>query len=148
VGIPSLTAGIAAAAAVTAAAATVWAGGSLDGASSRPDFVTDACLSERHAAACDVALRYLASLDLDQGREACAMLAPSTLANAGGLAGCAETVAAARGIRIRYSLVSVAQTALGTTVHFTTRGESEASIPQTMLVSDAGRIVAVIPAMD
>jgi hypothetical protein len=146
--VSTFTAGIAAVAATTATAATVWAGGVFEGTpQSRPDFVTPDCATQRHAAACDVALRYLAALDLDRSGEACALLAPGTLDAAGGIGGCRNTLAAAEGIRIRYSLSEAVRASIGTTIRFTTQGESESPIEQAMLVSPEGRIIAVMPAM-
>ena len=92
-----------------------------------------------------VALRYLAALDRDRGRVACGLLAPTTLAAAGGLAGCTRTVATARGVRIRYVL-SARRSPLGTVVFFTTRGASPAPIPQVMIVTPGSRILLVMPA--
>lgn len=132
------------AAAATIATATVWAGGAADDDhSSGPDFVAPACTSEHQAAACRVALQYLSALDLDRGRQACALLAPGTRDAAGGMEGCAETIAAKRGIRIRYSLLAVDRTSLGTSIRFTTQGESDSPIVQVMLVSPTDQIIAV-----
>jgi hypothetical protein len=97
--------------------------------------------------ACSVALRYLAALDRDRGPEACGLLAPTTLAAAGGLSGCMHTLATARGIRIRYALLSAGRSPLGTVVLFTTRGASAAPIPQVMIVTPGGRILLVMPAL-
>ena len=68
------------------------------------------------------------------------------LAAAGGLAGCTRTVATARGVRIRYAVLSARRSPLGTVVFFTTRGASPAPIPQVMIVTPGGRILLVMPA--
>jgi hypothetical protein len=92
-----------------------------------------------------VALRYLAALDLDRAAEACAMLDRGTLDAAGGIAGCTATLGAARGIRIRYSLLAVLTSPLGRTIRFWTAARGRAPIYQQMLVSPAGRIIAIAP---
>jgi hypothetical protein len=104
------------------------------------------CRGVATARACAVALRYLAALDRDRGREACRLLAQSTLAAAGGLSGCLRTLATARGIRIHYALLTAGRSPLGTVVFFTTRGASAAPIPQVMIVTPGGRILLVMPA--
>jgi hypothetical protein len=142
---------VAAVAAPVAWAETPSAGGvgssrATSGPASRPDFVTPTCRMPANARACRVALRYLAALDLDRTREACRLLAPETLENAGGLAGCETTLRQARGIRIRYSIHGVHRSPVGTTVQFSTQGRSNAPVPQVMFVSPAGKIVLVAPA--
>jgi hypothetical protein len=110
-----------------------------------PDYVSPSCRLRANAMACAVALRYLAALDLDEAREACVTLDRGTLDAAGGIAGCMETLGAARGIRIGYSLLAVLMSPLGRTIRFWTAARGRARIYQQMLVSPAGRIVAIAP---
>jgi hypothetical protein len=123
------------------------AGSRVVEASSSPshaDFVTPRCRTPLFARACSVAVRYLTALDLDRADEACRLLAPETLQAAGGLGACKKTLLQARGIRIHYRVAAVAQTPLGTTVRFSTKADGRQWLRQQMLVSPAGRIVAVV----
>jgi hypothetical protein len=131
------------AAAVIAAASLAATPAGLAG---RTGALPKTCRGGAKADACSVALRYLAALDRDRGREACGLLAPTTLAAAGGLSGCMRTLVTARGVRIRYALLSARRSPLGTVVLFTTRGASAAPIPQVMIVTPRGRILLVMPA--
>src|SRR2546426_11581674 len=103
--------------ATLSAAATLWAGGVFGSGptTSRPIFVSASCHAPPNAAACAVALRYLAALDLDRGREACGLLDDPTLQAAGGTDGCSRTLAQARGIRIQYRVAAVNRSPLGWT---------------------------------
>lgn len=112
---------------------------------SRPDYVAPACRAVDNAKACGVALRYLAALDLDRFDEVCALLEPETLEGAGGLARCKRTLRSARGLRIRYSLTKVVASALGHTVFFSTRRGRSGPLPQGMIVTPRGLILAVVP---
>ena len=109
------------------------------------DFVTPKCKAAVYAPACGVAVRYLAALDHDRAAEACGLLAPETLQAAGGSSACKRILLQARGIRIHYRISAVAQSLLGTTVRFSTRAEGRGWLRQQMLVSPAGRIVAIVP---
>ncbi len=111
---------------------------------SRADFVTPSCRAAAYAGACGVALRYLAALDLDRADEACRLLDAETLEAAGGMAACRKALLRARGIRIHYRISTVARSPLGTTVRFSTRADGREWLRQQMLVSPAGRIVAVV----
>jgi hypothetical protein len=129
-----------------AAAATVWAGGAFDARpNSRPDFVSQRCREAANANACAIALRYLAALDLDRAEQACALLERSTLEAAGGVLGCTRTLSQARGTRIRYSVSDILHSPLGRVIRFSTRANSNAPVPQQMLVTPAGRILAIVP---
>jgi hypothetical protein len=137
---------VVAAVAAVCAAASLWAAGMFSSAqSSSPDFVSSDCRSRTNVRACTIALRYLAALDLDRAQEACGLLESSTLAAAGGMVGCTKTLLRARGIRIHYSISRVLHSPLGRTVRFSTLGDGDAPIRQQMLISPAGRIVAVVP---
>jgi hypothetical protein len=117
-------------------------------ASMRPvskQYVAPSCQAPANRRACSVALRYLAALDLDRAEVACGLLDGPTLAAAGGMAGCTRTLLQARGIRIRYSILAALASPLGTTIRFTTAGGSDPPLHQQMLVSRAGRIIAVVP---
>ena len=132
--------------AALSAGAIVWLGAPA-GATPRsaPDYVSPRCVLRANTTACAVALRYLGALDLDQVDKACAMLDRGTLDAAGGIAGCTATLSTARGIRIRYSLLAVLMSPLGRTIRFWTAARGRAPINQQMLVSPAGRIVAIVP---
>jgi hypothetical protein len=119
--------------------------GFASGPISRPDYVAPGCASPANSKACRVAVRYLAALDLDRFAVACSLLEPETLKAAGGMAGCKKTLAAARGIRIHYSVLQVHHSPLGRTVYFSTRVEGRSAIHQAMIVTPRGRILAVIP---
>jgi hypothetical protein len=119
----------------------VAAGGS---SKSGADFVSPGCRTAVHARACGVAVQYLAALDLDRVDDACGLLDPGTLQAAGGLGACKRALLLSRGIRIRYRVSAVAQSPLGTTVRFSTRADGRQWLRQQMLVSDAGRIVAIV----
>ena len=135
-----------AAVAAACAAATLLVAGALESEpTSRPDVVSPACRSRTNARACSVALRYLAALDLDRAGEACVLLDRATLEAAGGMAGCTRTLLGAKGIRIRYSVLAVLRSPLGWTVSFSTAASGGRPLRQQMLVSRAGRIVAVVP---
>ena len=112
---------------------------------STPEFVTPRCKTAPYARACAVALRYLAALDLDRAAEACGLLDRSTLEAAGGMAACKKMLLQVRGIRLRYRLRGVARSPLGTTIRFSTRATGRLPVRQQMLISPAGRILAVIP---
>jgi hypothetical protein len=112
---------------------------------SRPAYVSKDCRAPGNARACAVALRYLEALDLDRAGEACGLLERSTLEAAGGMPGCAAILRRTRGVRIRYSVHQVLRSPLGRTVRFSTRGGSSAPVYQQMLVSQTGKIVAVVP---
>jgi len=113
---------------------------------STPECVTPSCNAAAHARSCTVPLRYLAAHDLDHAGEACVLLAPEALSGAGGMTACKRTLLRARGIRIRYRISSVAPSPFGTTIRFSTRaGGDRWPFRQQMLVSPAGRIVAVVP---
>ncbi len=128
------------------AVASVWAAGAFKPRpGSRPDFVSLHCRAAANAKPCAIALGYLAALDLDRAREACAMLERSTLENAGGMAGCKTTLLQARGIRIRYSVDDVVRSPLGMMIRFSTRTSSNAPVRQQMLVTPAARILAIVP---
>ena len=124
---------------------TCAAGRSQPQLTSRPDFVTRGCHLPANDRACSVALRYLAALDLNRMHAACVLLERSTLTAAGGLTGCTKTLMASRGIRIHYAVSVVRPSPLGHTVRFSTWGEARAPVPQAMVVSPAGWIVAVAP---
>jgi hypothetical protein len=131
---------------VLATCGAAWAGGSANSKPvSRPAYVTPACRAPGNAPACAVALRYLAALDLDRAREACGLLEPSTLEAAGGMRGCVKILSSAHGIRIRYGIHGVGPSPLGRTIRFWTKGRSDTPVRQQMLVSPAGRIVAIVP---
>ena len=108
------------------------------------DFVSPGCRTAVHARACGVAVRYLAALDLDRADDACGLLDPGTLQAAGGSGACKKALLQARGIRIRYRVSAVSQSPLGTTVRFSTRVDGKQWLRQQMLVSHAGRIVALV----
>lgn len=131
--------------AALSAGATVWLRVAT-GATPRsaPSYVSPSCRLTANAKACAIALRYLAALDLDRAGDACRLLAPGTLQAAGGLNACKKTLLRARGIRIHYRISAVAQSPLGTTVRFSTRANGRQWLRQQMLVSPAGRIVAVV----
>jgi hypothetical protein len=129
-----------AAAAVASAAAT---GGTPI---SKPDHVSATCRKPANAWGCRVALRYLAALDLDRTQEACSLLEPQTLAAAGGMAGCRNTLAKARGIRISYSLTSVRVSPFGRSIYFSTRVEGRSELMQAMIVTPRRRILMIVPA--
>jgi hypothetical protein len=112
---------------------------------SKPDHVAPGCRARANSSACTIALRYLAALDLDRAREACSLLEPETLEAAGGMARCVKTLSAARGIRIRYSILDVHYSPFGRTVVFSTRAGSRAPIRQAMIVTRRGRILAIAP---
>jgi hypothetical protein len=132
--------------AALSATATMWAGGTFDSsASSKADFVSASCRAPANAPACAVALRYLAALDLDRARDACALLDRPTLEAAGGMTGCTKMLSQARGVRIHYSIAAVLPSPLGRTIRFSTRAGDDAPLRQQMLVSPAARIVAVVP---
>jgi hypothetical protein len=114
-------------------------------ATSRPDHVSAHCRSQTNSWACGVALRYLAALDLDRSREACSLLEPETLEAAGSMAGCRQTLATARGIRIRYSILSVGPSPFGRTIFFSTTAASRPPIRQAMIVTPRRRIFAIAP---
>jgi hypothetical protein len=59
--------------------------------------------------------------------------------------GCVKLLSSARGIRIQYSITAVRPSPLGRTVRFWTSVGSRAAIRQQMLISPAGRIVAIVP---
>jgi hypothetical protein len=131
---------------VLAVSGTAWAGASTNSKPvSRADYVSPACHAPGNAPACGVALRYLAALDLDRAREACGLLEQSTLAAAGGMRGCVKILSSSRGIRIRYAIRGVLPSPLGRTIRFWTQGRSDTPVRQQMLVSPAGRIVAIVP---
>lgn len=109
---------------------------------SRPDFVTPSCRTAAYA--CGAAVRYLSALDLDRAGDACRLLDAGTLQAAGGLGACKKTLLQARGVHIRYRISAVAPSPLGMTVRFSTRAEGRQWLRQQMLVSPAGRIVAVV----
>jgi hypothetical protein len=135
-------------AAVAALSATtiLWVGGVFSSPrTSRPDFVSADCRGPAHAPACTVALRYLAALDLDRSEDACALLDGPTLEAAGGMTRCMETLLQSRGVRIHYSVLSGLRNPLGWTIRFMTNAGEDAPIRQQMLVSPAGRIVAIVP---
>ena len=113
---------------------------------SKPDHVVPQCHARANSWACRVALRYLAALDLDRTREACSLLEPETLEAAGGMAACRRTLAGARGIRIRYSILAVHGSPFGRTVVFSTRTASRTPIRQEMIVTPRRRIMAIAPA--
>jgi hypothetical protein len=128
--------------------ATLWAGGVLGSRpisppASKPSFVAVGCRAPANAPGCEIALRYLAALDLDRRHEACTLLAASTLEEAGGMAGCRKLLGQARGVRIRYAIRAVTRHALGWTVGFSTQGRSDTPAAQVMLVSPAGLILLV-----
>jgi hypothetical protein len=125
---------------VAAAFVAVAAGPSHSGA----DFVSPGCRAAVHARACGVAVQYLAALDLDRADDACGLLDPGTLEAAGGLGACKRALLLARGTRIHYRVSAVAQSPLGTTVRFSTRADGRQWLRQRMLVSHAGRIIAIV----
>lgn len=127
------------------ATATAAANASKSPPTSRPEFVTPACRAAANAGACSVALRYLAALDLDRPREACRLLDPPTLAAAGGMRGCTKTLSRGRGIRIRYAITAALPSPLGRTIRFWTRAGHRSAVRQQMLISPAGRIIAIVP---
>jgi hypothetical protein len=131
--------------AAVAGAATIWSGSVSDSKpDSRPHFVAAECRVTLNTEACAVALRYLAALDLDRTQEACALLDRSTLEAAGGKTGCRKRLAQAHGVRIHYSVFTVRRSPLGSTVRFSTWVSGRSPVRQQMLVSPAGRIVAVV----
>jgi hypothetical protein len=132
--------------AAAATAATLGAGGLLDTKPrTQPDSVATSCRLHVNARACSIALRYLAALDLDQADEACALLDRSTLEAAGGMSGCTQTLGAAKGIRIHYTISGAAPSLLGTTIRFSTWANGDAPVRQQMLVSPDDRIVMIVP---
>jgi hypothetical protein len=126
------------------AGAALFTGVAAASPGSHADFVTANCRTPVYAHQCAVALQYFAALDLDRADDACRLLDLGTLEAAGGLAACKKTLLRARGIRIHYRISAVAPTPLGTTVRFSTRADGREWLRQQMLVSPAGRIVAVV----
>ena len=131
--------------AVLASAVVGYDAATAAGPISKPDRVSAQCQQAENAWACRVALRYLAALDLDQTRTACSLLEPETLEAAGGMVGCRKTLARARGIRIRYSILEVRPSPLGRSVYFSTRAEGRTDLRQAMIVTPRRRILAIAP---